>query len=109
MPPLATRELDPEAIQLVTDWITRELPTRLSFADWQIYYFRSTTTPESAPSADPDRDGQNNAEEYLANTDPTNASSRFNSLLGSTPARRRSSRSHNRQIAPLLWKRAPIS
>jgi uncharacterized repeat protein (TIGR03806 family) len=84
MPPLATRELDPEAIQLVTDWITRELPTRLSFVDWQIYYFRSTTTPESAPSADPDRDGQNNAEEYLANTDPTNASSRFNSLLGST-------------------------
>jgi uncharacterized repeat protein (TIGR03806 family) len=84
MPPLATRELDPEAIQLITDWITRELPTRLSFSDWQTYYFRSTTSPESQPGADPDRDGQSNAEEYLANTDPTNASSRFNSLLGST-------------------------
>ena len=83
MPPIATREIDPEAIQLISDWITQDLPTRLSFADWQIYYFGSTSNPDADPAADPDRDNQNNMEEYLANTNPTNATSRFAPLRGS--------------------------
>ncbi len=84
MPPIATREIDPEAIQLVTDWITQDLPTRLSFTDWQTYYFGSTKPPQAAPTADPDLDGQNNMEEFLANTNPTDSSSRLDPLRGST-------------------------
>jgi mono/diheme cytochrome c family protein len=84
MPPIATREIDPEAIQLITDWITRDLPTRLSFREWQIYYFRSSTVPEADPVADPDLDGQNNMSEFLANTNPIESSSRLDPLRGST-------------------------
>jgi hypothetical protein len=75
MPPLATNELDPEAIQLLTDWIAQDLPGRLSFTQWQTQYFSSTKNPNAAPDADPDGDGHKNMEEYLANTDPTRAAS----------------------------------
>jgi uncharacterized repeat protein (TIGR03806 family) len=77
MPPLASNELDPGSIQLVNDWITQSLPQRLSFAQWQLYYFGSNIDPNAAPDADPDEDGQNNLEEYLAVTNPTSAASAF--------------------------------
>jgi hypothetical protein len=73
MPPLATNELDPGAIQLLTDWITQSLPQRQSFSDWQIQNFGSTSDPNAAPDADPDHDGQTNLLEFLAYTDPNNA------------------------------------
>lgn len=38
---------------------------------WQIQYFGSITSPQAAPGADPDGDGLNNLQEYLAGTDPT--------------------------------------
>lgn len=75
MPPLATRELDPNAIQLLQDWIVQELPARRSFEQWQTQYFGSPTDPLAAPAADPDRDGHNNLEEYFAYTDPQRATS----------------------------------
>ncbi len=75
MPPLATHEVDPGAIQLVQDWIVQSLPARRSFEDWQIQYFGSTMDPRAAPEADPDYDGHKNLEEYFAYTDPTLASS----------------------------------
>ena len=75
MPPIATRELDPTAIQLLQDWIVQSLPGRRSFEDWQTQYFGSITDPRAAPEADPDYDGHKNLEEYFAYTDPTQASS----------------------------------
>jgi hypothetical protein len=75
MPPLATNELDPNAIQLLTDWITESLPQRKSFADWQTQYFGSASNPLAAANADPDGDGQTNYQEFLAYTDPNDASS----------------------------------
>jgi uncharacterized repeat protein (TIGR03806 family) len=75
MPPLASNELDPNAIQLLSEWITQELPTRLSYPQWQILYFGSTTDPRGAPDADPDLDGHKNLEEFHAYTDPTRAES----------------------------------
>jgi hypothetical protein len=42
---------------------------------WQIYYFGSTSSPNAAPSADPDHDGVNNLNEFINLTDPTSASS----------------------------------
>ena len=83
MPPIASTEINPEAIQLITDWITQILPTRLSFSEWQAYYFRSPTDPAAAPNADPDGDGQSNMEEYLANTNPTDATNRLELPRGS--------------------------
>ncbi len=77
MPPIATNEIDPEAIQLVNDWITQSLPSRQSFVQWQTQYFGSPTNPDAAPDADPDGDGQRNRAEYLAYTNPIVASSAF--------------------------------
>ncbi|MGZ5553529.1 MAG: PQQ-dependent sugar dehydrogenase, partial [Chthoniobacterales bacterium] len=75
MPPLATNELDPNAIQLLTDWITQSLPARQSFADWQVANFGATSNPDAAATADPDHDGRTNYEEYLEHTNPNSASS----------------------------------
>ena len=87
MPPVATNELDYGSIQLLTDWITQALPQRLSFTQWQLLYFGSTIVPEAAPGADPDGDGNPNAEEFLANTDPTRSISAFPVPQGSTAPR----------------------
>jgi len=70
MPPLATHQLDPGAISLVTQWITTELTNRQTFADWQLAHFGSTNDPNAAATADPDHDGANNFLEYLTQTDP---------------------------------------
>jgi uncharacterized repeat protein (TIGR03806 family) len=75
MPPLASNELDPNAIQLLSDWITQELPGRLSFAQYQVQYFGSAGDPNAAPEADPDHDDHNNFEEFHYGTIPTLASS----------------------------------
>jgi hypothetical protein len=75
MPPLGTTELDPGAIQLLQEWITQELPGRLSFAQWQVQFFGSTGSPNATETADPDRDGHTNFEEFHFYTDPTVASS----------------------------------
>ncbi len=65
MPPLATSEIDPNAVSLLTAWIAQELPGRLSFADWQTLHFGSTSAPDSAPTDDPDADGNDNSSEFL--------------------------------------------
>ena len=75
MPPIGTTELDPGAIQLLQDWITQELPGRLSFAQWQVQFFGSSGNPSASETADPDRDGHSNFEEFHSYTDPTSASS----------------------------------
>ena len=77
MPPLATNELDPVAIQLLTDWITVDLPQRQSFTQWQTTNFGSPGNPDAAPNADPEGDGQTNAFEFLAGTPPTSPEDRW--------------------------------
>ncbi len=52
--------------------------------DWQRHYF-GENNPMAAPLADPDGDGQNNRQEYVAGTDPTNASSRLQFTIESLP------------------------
>jgi glucose/arabinose dehydrogenase/mono/diheme cytochrome c family protein len=75
MPPLATNELDPPDIQLLTDWINQDLPQRLSFTDWQTIHFGSPGNPAADANADPDHDGRSNFFEFLAGTDPNDATS----------------------------------
>jgi len=73
MPPLATHQLDHEAIQLLSQWITTELTNRVTFGEWQVTYFGSTNHPLAVPLADPDNDGVPNREEHLTGTHPQNA------------------------------------
>jgi uncharacterized repeat protein (TIGR03806 family) len=68
MPPLATREIDPTNIALVSDWIMRALPSRKSYAQWRLETFLSATSPEGDPGADPDGDGASNHAEFLTGT-----------------------------------------
>lgn len=51
---------------------------------WQTKHFGSEN-PDAAPSADPDRDGQNNQTEYSAGTDPTDASSFLQLFFAADP------------------------
>jgi hypothetical protein len=44
--------------------------------DWQVLYF-GENSPNAAPGADPDRDGQTNKFEFVAGVVPNDASSRF--------------------------------
>jgi len=44
---------------------------------WEIMYFGSTNAVNGGALDDWDHDGMNNVQEYLAGTDPTNASSKF--------------------------------
>ena len=70
MPPLASNELDTNAISLFSNWITNALPSYQTFADWQIAKFGSTNAPNAAAYSDPDNDGADNYLEYLTATDP---------------------------------------
>jgi len=70
MPPIASNELDTNAIALVSAWITNGLAGYQSFNDWQLAHFGSTNAPNAQPDADPDNDGANNNLEFLTDTDP---------------------------------------
>jgi uncharacterized repeat protein (TIGR03806 family) len=74
MPPLATHELDPNAISLVRNWITNELPAHITYAQW-LAQFSTLTGAATNSTADPDGDGVNNYTEYLTGTVPTNSAS----------------------------------
>ncbi|HEU0008199.1 MAG TPA: PQQ-dependent sugar dehydrogenase [Verrucomicrobiae bacterium] len=70
MPPLETSLVDTQAVALINRWITEELPSLQTFADWQVSQFGSTNAPTGQPSMDPDNDGATNYEEFLSGTDP---------------------------------------
>ena len=72
MPPLATTVLNTEAINLVSAWITNDLASCQTFAQWQLLYFGSTNSPNSTAQADPDGDRASNYLEYLVGRNPTN-------------------------------------
>jgi mono/diheme cytochrome c family protein len=67
MPPLATSILDTKAIQLISDWITQDLPTFQSYQDWAATYFGQNVPPGDQDS---DGDGVSNYAEYLMGTNP---------------------------------------
>jgi len=78
MPPIATNEIDPGAVALVTDWIENELPlTYEPYADWRLVHFGSPDSAEGAPGANPDGDAHDNGFEWLARTDPNDPNSQW--------------------------------
>ena len=86
MPPLATSELDPTNIALLTQWIQNYDPNRKSFADWQVFYFGSTNAANAQTSADPDGDGRRNDLEYLLGTSPITGNTNADLTLALSPA-----------------------
>jgi len=62
--------LDTNAVNLLGEWITANLPQYQSLTDWQTAHFGDARAPDAAPDADPDGDGANNLLEYLTGTDP---------------------------------------
>lgn len=74
MPPLGTNERDMVGEQLLSDWINSVLPSRQSFAQWQMTHFLSTSAPNAQGTVDPDGDGQSNDLEYLLGQHPLSAS-----------------------------------
>jgi mono/diheme cytochrome c family protein len=75
MPPLASSVLDETGIRLISAWITNDLPSYQTFADWQNAKFGGTNAPDAQAGADPDKDRAINELEYLTGTDPLNAAS----------------------------------
>ncbi len=60
------------------------LSTLSAFEQWQILYFGSADNPLAQAGEDPDGDGQSNAIEAAAGTDPLNGASTFAATLTST-------------------------
>lgn len=70
MPPLGSNVIDQESVDLLTDWINNRLPSRRTFAQWQVERFGEPVPPRAAAGEDPDGDGISNMAEYLAGTRP---------------------------------------
>ncbi|WP_035614850.1 PQQ-dependent sugar dehydrogenase [Haloferula sp. BvORR071] len=77
MPPLASNVIDQTDANLLSQWITTELPGRQVYADWRIANFEPDNDPSGAPAEDPDGDGLTNQEEFLAGTNPHDPASAF--------------------------------
>lgn len=73
MPPIGSHVLDEQAINLVTSWISQELPDRQTFVQWQVQHFGSVENPDADKSSDPDFDQQSNYFEFLSRTSPVQA------------------------------------
>jgi hypothetical protein len=70
MPPLASSLLDTNAMNLLRAWITNDLPSYQTFAQWQIAWFGSTNAPAADRDFDADNDRASNYAEYIAGTNP---------------------------------------
>lgn len=71
MPPISTTVVDTNAVQLLSEWITKDATALQSFADWQIAQFNDAQLPQAAASADPDGDGSANYLEFLLGSNPS--------------------------------------
>jgi uncharacterized repeat protein (TIGR03806 family) len=67
MPPLASTVVDRKAIQLLTEWVTKDLPAFKTYDTWAQTYFVGSIP---LGRVDSDGDGANNYTEYLLGTNP---------------------------------------
>jgi glucose/arabinose dehydrogenase/mono/diheme cytochrome c family protein len=80
MPPLATAVIDPEGVQVLTDWINASA-ARQTYAEWRLAQFGSSSSPEGTLNFDADGDGVSNYNEFLGQTSPMNAGSVLNPAI----------------------------
>jgi hypothetical protein len=74
MPPLDSSLLDSNAMNLFSAWITNDLPSYQTFAQWQSAWFGSTNAPNAGANFDADGDSASNYTEYIAGTNPLDPS-----------------------------------
>ncbi len=74
MPPLGTSVLDTEAIRLISEWVTEDLPAFESYGGYAARHFGN---PAPLPEEDADRDGISNFAEYLMNSNPAQRTERL--------------------------------
>lgn len=84
MPPIGPSLVDTQAVALLSAWITDDLPSFSTFAQWQIAHFGATNAPNAAAQDDPDQDLSPNRLEYLTGTDPHSAGSRWQPAITKT-------------------------
>ncbi len=84
MPPLASNVIDTASVALLESWITGELVTNLTYDAWRLARFGSSSSAEGAADQDPDHDGMDNYSEFLAGTQPKDASSALKPQLVSS-------------------------
>ncbi len=73
MPPLSTSELDQSAIQILGQWITNDLPTRMfTYQMWSNSLAQLRPELDLRPEADPDGDQFSNEMEFLLGESPEN-------------------------------------
>lgn len=78
MPPVATNELDPTAIAMLTNWIQNHLPGTQTFEEWQTTHFGSPEASGAGASENPDGDNADNELEFLTGTDPNLSTDQWN-------------------------------
>jgi mono/diheme cytochrome c family protein len=84
MPPISTSVLDSNAVDLIREWITADLPVERTFSDWQLAFFGSTNLAAARPNADPDGDGASNLFEFLTGSNPQDPGSVWRVVLSRT-------------------------
>ncbi|MES2924808.1 MAG: LamG-like jellyroll fold domain-containing protein [Verrucomicrobiota bacterium] len=108
MPPLATSELDPAGIQLITEWINANRPL---YDQWRGGYFAANDS-NGDKTADPDGDGVSNYDEYLRGSSPISGSGAWQASIanGSLEFLRKSNRYYSIQTSDALgqWQPWPI-
>lgn len=85
MPPIGSNVIDETSVSLLTDWINGELTNRMTYDEWRSSEFDPANDPSGARDQDPDQDGLNNEQEFLAGTDPHDGSSAFRPEINSAP------------------------
>ena len=85
MPPLASSVVDDQGIQLISQWITQQLPSWQPYAEWRAARFHPEDSPDGEPEADPDGDGFSNWAEYQTSSDPTNVASFWTGAIARNP------------------------
>ena len=81
MPPLATKVIDDEGVQLLADWITSEVSAITTYDQWRELHFGNLVSDEGRPGANPDGDNLTNEQEYQFLTDPQDSNSTWQTTL----------------------------
>lgn len=85
MPPLASTELDKNAIALLTEWVqSTDIKLTADYQSWAKLFFQDPSLPIASPQSDADTDGLTNEQEFEAGTDPRSELERLQMTIQNT-------------------------